>query len=153
MQDKKILIHSQNAIARDEKIDLLRFIGLAMIILAHVGSPTIILQLRNFDVPLMVLVSGASFALAYRNEPYASYVWKRIKRLLFPTWIFLTAYFSIMFATGFPMALPDLNKIAESYLLLSGIGYVWIIRVFLLVALVSPLILKFNNSPIMDCIC
>ncbi|SFK21637.1 hypothetical protein SAMN04488079_106193 [Methylophaga sulfidovorans] len=46
---------------RDHRIDLLRFIGLSMIIFAHVGPPSILFQLRNFDVPLMVLISGMSY--------------------------------------------------------------------------------------------
>lgn len=132
--------------ARDEKIDILRFIGLAMIILAHTNPSPLIAQLRNFDVPLMVLVSGASFALSYRYEAFTSYLWKRVKRLVFPTWIFLTVYFAVIFATNFPIVAPNIKTVIGSYILLSGIGYVWIIRVFLLVALVSPSILKFSNS-------
>jgi fucose 4-O-acetylase-like acetyltransferase len=125
---------------RNEKIDFLRFIGLAMIILAHVSPPALIFQLRNFDVPLMVLVSGMSFGLAYRFEPYLSYLWKRVKRLVFPVWIFLTGYFLVLFLF-WPVA-EDLSfdKIYHSYFLISGIGYVWIIRVFLLVALLAPFI-------------
>lgn len=33
-----------------------------------------------------------------------------------------------------------------SFLLLDGIGYVWIIRVFLLIALITPLLVQFNNG-------
>ncbi len=51
---------------RDEKVDLLRFVGLAMVVMAHVGAPTLLFQFRNFDVPLMVLLSGISFGLAWR---------------------------------------------------------------------------------------
>lgn len=135
---------------RNEKVDILRFIGLAMIILAHVEPQPLIFQLRNFDVPLMVLVSGVSFGLSYKGEPYVSYVWKRIKRLVFPVWISLTAYLLLMYATGYPKQLPDMQKIATSYLLISGIGYVWVIRVFLLVATVAPAImyLKRNTNPL-----
>lgn len=129
---------------RDEKVDILRFVGLAMIILAHVDPPSLIFQLRNFDVPLMILVSGISFGISYNGEPYASYVWKRIKRLLFPVWIFLTAYFLFMYTFGYPIQLPDAKIIGTSYLLLSGIGYVWIIRVFLLVAIAAPAIMHFS---------
>jgi fucose 4-O-acetylase-like acetyltransferase len=128
---------------RDEKIDILRFVGLAMIILAHVGPPSAIYQLRNFDVPLMVLVSGLSFRVSYKKEAYTSYVWKRIKRLVFPVWIFLTAYFLFVSLFEYPIQSPDNKTIITSYLLLSGIGYVWIIRVFLLVAIASPALLKF----------
>jgi fucose 4-O-acetylase-like acetyltransferase len=129
---------------RDNKVDILRFLGLAMIILAHVNPPEIIFQLRNFDVPLMVMISGISFSLSYKQESYKSYIWKRIKRLLFPLWIFLTCYFTLSFFTGYPIKLPSIRTILESYLLLSGIGYVWIIRVFLCMAALAPLIMNLH---------
>lgn len=46
---------------RNTYIDFLRFIGLTLIILAHVKAPVWITELRCFDVPLMVFVSGISF--------------------------------------------------------------------------------------------
>ncbi len=128
---------------RNERIDLLRFIGLAMIILAHTNPPEIIFQARNFDVPLMVVVAGLSFRASYRLEPYFTYLWNRVKRLIFPVWLFLTLYFLVVNKTGYPIALPNFRKIIESYLFLDGIGYVWIIRVFLLVSIVSPLIYSY----------
>jgi hypothetical protein len=112
-----------------------------MIILAHVSPPGIIFQLRNFDVPLMLIVSGMSFGFAFKEEPYSQYVWKRIKRLVFPVWIFLSAYF-VFFST--PES-NDYEVVLNSYLLLGGIGYVWIIRVFLLVALIAPFIYHFHK--------
>lgn len=131
---------------RDYRIDILRFIGLAMIIFAHVGPPDILFQVRNFDVPLMVLVSGMSFSLSYKDsESYLSYLWKRVKRLVFPVWIFLTIYFiaQIIF---YPHS-NNLNTkiVVTSYALISGIGYVWVIKVFLLVALVSPFLFAYNK--------
>ncbi len=130
---------------RDEKVDLLRFVGLAMVILAHVGPPEWLFQLRNFDVPLMVLLSGISFGLSWRDESYGAYVWKRVKRLVFPVWIFLTAYFVFVGLTGLLIRVPDIDTLISSYLLRSGIGYVWIIRIFLLVALIAPFILQFSR--------
>ncbi|UTA47595.1 acyltransferase [Simiduia sp. 21SJ11W-1] len=133
--------------ARDNRIDILRFIGLAMIVLAHVNPPYALSQLRNFDVPLMVLLSGMSFGLSYRpGEAFASYVYKRIKRLVFPVWIFLTGYFAVLFLIDSGNSDLTLAKIAGSYLLVDGIGYMWIIKVFLLVALVSPLLHRFNEA-------
>lgn len=131
---------------RNENIDILRFIGLAMIILAHVGPPGWLFQLRNFDVPLMVLISGVSYSLSHKIESYAAYLWKRVKRLLFPVWIFLTTYFFLMSVTGYPKPLPDLGTIATSYTLISGIGYVWVIRVFLMVALLAPFLHSFISK-------
>jgi len=117
----------------------MRFIGLIIIILAHTRPPSLIFNLRNFDVPLMVLISGASFKLSFNEkESYIFYIWKRINRLIFPVWIFLTFYF---IATYFYKSSSlNLLKIVESYFLVGGIGYVWIFRVFILVALVAPFI-------------
>lgn len=132
---------------RDRRIDFLRFMGLSMIVFAHVGPPGFLFQIRNFDVPLMVLISGMSFALSFaagHPEPYLSYVWKRFKRLVIPVWIFLSLLFATMYLTGLPSPLPNPSTMVDSYLLIFGIGYVWIIRVFLLVALAAPFILKAN---------
>lgn len=133
---------------RDIRIDFLRALGLAMILLAHVGPPAIVMQLRNFDVPLMVLISGMSFGLSYQQEAYSSYMWKRVKRLVFPVWIFLTIYFALIALLGLPFENLSIKRVLGSYLLIEGIGYVWIIKVFLLVALVSPLIYRLHkNTP------
>jgi peptidoglycan/LPS O-acetylase OafA/YrhL len=133
-----------SAMQRDERIDLLRFIGLMMVMLAHVYPPAWLSQLRNFDVPLMVLVSALSFGASYKAESYGSYVWARVKRLVFPVWLFLTLLFTLEWLTGFPQQLPSFEKILRTYELLDGIGYVWVIRVFLLVALVAPFIWRFH---------
>ena len=123
---------------RNYKIDFLRFIGLIMIILAHSSPDPIVFQIRNFDVPLMVFISGVSFNLSYKaNVSYRKYVLKRIKRLALPVWVFLTFYFIISIVCGINYSIIE---IATSYLFLSGIGYVWIIRVFLMVALIAPLL-------------
>ena len=131
---------------RDLRIDVMRVVGLLMIILAHVNPPGFIFQLRNFDVPLMVLVSGMSFALTYRAESYRQYFFKRFKRLVFPVWIFLTFYFSLNFLFEWPVQMPQGDVIRDTYFLIGGIGYVWIIRVFLLVAIIAPLIHSLSEK-------
>ncbi|MGF1909260.1 acyltransferase [Vibrio kasasachensis] len=136
---------------RDFDIDILRFIGLAMIVLAHVEPPGFIFQMRNFDVPLMVMISGMSFAISYDNkDSYCSFICKRISRLLLPVWLFLTGYFLLQWL--FIPNSDDLNfeTIMNSYLLIDGIGYVWIIKVFLLVSIVSPLLYRFHRNTISD---
>jgi len=128
---------------RDPRLDILRGIGLLCIILAHVGPPSSIFQLRNFDVPLMVLVSGASFSLSRaQNGKYGQYLFSRFVRLVIPTWIFLAIFFggtrlwSFIVSCQYPFSM---QKIISSFALLNGIGYVWVIRVFFLVALIAPL--------------
>jgi fucose 4-O-acetylase-like acetyltransferase len=129
---------------RDNRIDILRFIGLAMIMLAHVHPPSILFHLRNFDVPLMVLVSGMSFGLSYKaGASYMLYVWKRIKRLVFPVWFFLSGYYTVKYLLSSGGA-PELYTVFEAYLFIGG-DYLWIIRVFLLVALVAPAIYLYDR--------
>lgn len=132
---------------RDHNIDLLRFVGLSLIILAHVNPPSIVLNLRCFDVPLMVFVSGLT---CYKKDIQFSwgYLSHRFARLVFPVWIFLTVYFLMIYAAkfvGLDFGLT-FKQVYESYLLMDGIGFVWIIRVLLLIALVTPGLIKINQT-------
>jgi fucose 4-O-acetylase-like acetyltransferase len=131
---------------RDERIDFLRFLGLICIILAHAEPCKVIFQMRNFDVPLMVMVAGLSFRVSFKDETYLCYLWGRVKRLVLPVWLFLSIYFLAIKFAGYPIAMPSTQKIVFSYLLLNGVGYVWIIRVFLLVAIVSPFIYSYSRN-------
>ncbi len=132
-------------------IDVLRFIGLAMIVLAHVNPPDIIFQIRNFDVPLMVVVAGMSFFLSYqKSSSYSDYLVKRVARLVLPVWLFLCGYFLSLWLLMPSSEELNLRTIATSFLLIDGIGYVWIIKVFLLVALVAPIMYEFSIKTVSD---
>lgn len=132
---------------RENRIDLLRFIGLSLIILAHVHPGPYIFQLRNFDVPLMVIASGMAYGLSGNvRKAYFRHLVNRACRLVFPVWVFLTFYFIFLWITGYPQDLPGKNVIIESYLLCSGIGYVWIIRVFLLIAVIAHFVLALDKK-------
>lgn len=131
---------------RENSIDVLRFLGLSLVILAHVAPPHWLLQIRCFDVPLMVFVSGLTCSNK-RILNYKSFVMKRFKRLAFPVWIFLSFYLTIIVIAQSVHLIPYFltNKmVLESFFFLNGIGYVWIIRVFLLVMLATPILIKIN---------
>lgn len=132
---------------RDPRIDFLRFLGLSLIIFAHVDPPNWLFQLRNFDVPLMVLVAGLSFSNASEIPSYWGYLGKRIKRVLFPMWLFLCGYFMVLHGAWPSHEWLELKNLVASYSLLGvmGVPYVWIIRVFLLVAAIAPGIASFNR--------
>lgn len=138
---------------REDRIDVLRGIGLLCIILAHVEPPGILFQMRNFDVPLMVLVAGSAFAISTQNRPkfgYIKYIKNRFIRLVVPTWIFLLTFFIFTLIASRVMHKPypfSSHTILSSFLLLNGIGYVWIIRVFILVSLIAPFTLSYSKSP------
>lgn len=128
---------------RDTRIDLLRCIGVALVILCHAGPGSTISAWRSFDVPLLVMISGASFALSYRGNDYLLYIFKRFKRLVLPVWVFLTVYIPAenLMRLALGRKLIGWGEILSSYALIEGISYVWIFRVYFLMACISPLLL------------
>lgn len=137
---------------RDNRIDTLRALAITSIILAHSGPPNLLFQLRTFDVPMMSFLMGASFVISEQKnteESLKKYIWKRFKRLVLPTWVFLSLYFIIMSIEYLVLNrdIPFTKEIIlSSYTLESGIGYVWIIKVFLIISLLSPIIFKISKT-------
>lgn len=135
---------------RSVQIDFLRVLGLALIVLAHVNPPFWLYQLRDFDVPLMVFLSGLGSAQGGSGGGgYRAYVGKRFIRLIVPTWLFLTVFFvlmSVLHRVGVSKFDYTPQIVLASYLLWGGIGYVWIIRVFFCIALVAPLLAGFLSG-------
>ena len=118
-------------------------------IISHCKPHLFLMQLREFDVPLIVFLSGVSFVISSkksREQSYLAYCWKRFKRLVFPTWIFLCIYYMVLFVglsvTG--NLEVDWSSIIHNYTLMTG-WYVWIIRVFLIIALLSPPVYIFSK--------
>ena len=135
---------------RNIQLDILKVIGLCCIILAHTNAPTSVINVRSFDVPLLIVISGVLFARTTGSGEigFRDYVRKRLLRLLAPTWMFLTFFFSSVLLLVFLIKKPypfSPNQVLSSYALLTGIGYVWIVRVFILVALIAPLLLRIKR--------
>lgn len=131
------------------QMDILKFFGLAGVILAHTSPPEWLFQLRNFDVPLLVIVSGCLFMHSHnqagRPVAYGAYLTKRLKRLLMPAYLFFGVLFlgtflaCLVLGQEFPYTA---RQVVTTFTLTKGIGYVWIIRIFLLLALVAPFLLR-----------
>ena len=135
---------------RDCSLDFLRTVGLLCVILAHANVPQIIMGWRCFDVVLLVFVSGLSFLESKGNEQnYFAYLKKRICRLVFPTWKFLCIFFLFfgsLHSINHNLPIFSLKECVYSFLFISGIGYVWIIMVYLLVAAVLPALKRFLDK-------
>ncbi len=137
---------------RDTYIDILRAIGILSIILVHSDKPYWLGQLNLFNVPLMVFVSGLC-STGPNKKSYYEYVYSRLKRLIIPTWIFIILYLPFLYilykANVYHGMTFNANNILYSFLLLDktygGIGFVWIIRVFLLMMLVTPFVVKMSE--------
>lgn len=134
-------------VRRDVSIVFLRFVALTCIVIAHINPSPLIFQLRNFDVPLMVFLSGVSFRISGgNNDGYWHYALKRFKRLILPVWVFLAVYYSIVWIKDGEMLL--LTTMVSYYTLITP-WFVWIIRVFFVIALIASLVtgtlINFNK--------
>ena len=132
---------------RERYIDILRAFGLLSIIYVHVlFIPKCLLELNTFNVPLMIFVSGLCVPIELPN--LKEFYIKRIMRLIIPVWLFLSVYLiflSILYNYGICLYYLTPTMVWRSYMLLDGIGFVWVIRIFLLMMLVTPMILKLNK--------
>ncbi|HFT1964227.1 TPA: acyltransferase [Enterobacter ludwigii] len=127
---------------RIDKIDFLRFLGLSLIILAHVQPPLWLAQLRNFDVPLMFMVMGMSFYVTeHRHSSKIKYIISRFRRLVLPTWIFFFFFFAINECIALIFAIKNFTypqgHIITSFTLSSGLGFVWVIRLFFIISSIA----------------
>ena len=132
---------------RDTNIDILRGIGMLLIILAHVEFNFYVHTIRCFDVPLMVFVSGLSYANRKAQYDFSSFC-KRGFRLLFPLYIFLIFYLVIYFTlrkVNVDLG-PTKQEVFDTFLLKKGFGYIWIIRTFLIIAIISPFLISISNK-------
>lgn len=137
-------------INRDRRIDILRCLALLGIIVAHVNPSNLVMQLRSYDVPMMAFLSGVSYYLSIQGKEinYSQYLIKRFKKLIFPTWIFLTCFFIGTFLISVirnESYYFSQQKIIDSYTFLGGIGFVWIVWIFFSIALINPFLLYLNN--------
>lgn len=138
---------------RNIKLDLMRFSGVLVIMIAHSHPPVWLNQLRNFGSPLLIFGSALTYGYIYKTRTIDSgpFFKKRLKRLIVPAWIFLTIFFGVVF-----VALSLIGKdfqfskteVVQSYFFYKGIGFVWIFKVYLILALITPFGLKWSKSKI-----
>lgn len=137
---------------RDKKVDILRVIGTLLVILAHVSAPKAVIGLRTFDVCTLVMISGVSYVLSSnKKKSYQQYVVSRIKRLCLPAYFTAISIFALcgilcsLVGRQYPYTL---QQVIETFLFIGGrsggIGYFWIVRIYLLIALCFPVLQKIN---------
>lgn len=130
---------------RNYTIDLLRVLGTFTVIMAHIDPPNLLFQIRAFDVLMLVFISGMSF-VGSSKYTYKEYLIRRCDRLLKPTYICMTTLFLLCYACCSLLnkeQLYTIEDIGYSFILSDhGMGYIWIVKVYLLIALFSPFLNK-----------
>lgn len=130
---------------RDFYIDFLRAFGLLMLVVAHTWAPLPLATLRSFDVPLMVFISAICFKpIKMDIKSIGKYIKKRFLRIYLPVFIFVNFLFLCVWGIEFytKQHIFSIYQYLGSLLLLNypSIGYVWIMRVFLMIAIVLPFV-------------
>jgi hypothetical protein len=137
-------------IERNLNYDLIRLLGLLIIMIAHSSPPDWLFQLRNFGTPLLVVGSGLTYTLIYSSKKIeiGEFYSKRLKRLVLPAWIFLSFFFLFFYAASEVTAKEypfNLKKILGSYTFMDGIGFVWVFKIYLMLALITPIAIHLNK--------
>lgn len=136
------------SVKRDARIDTMRTLGTLLVILAHVATPTVLQKIRSFDVVMLVFISGLSFSQK-KDVSYGTYIWQRVKKLVLPTYVVITCLFAGIFVACSIFGRSQLfsgNDILKSYVFADGIGYIWIVKVYMLIAAVSPLVYRLAKQ-------
>ena len=136
--------------SRNKAIDILKTTGILTIMLSHSqGLPYIVNYLRNYEVILLVLVSGMLFKDCEQKSLSWAYIKKRLSRIVIPTWLFLIIFFTLLFVASIILHIPfpySVGDIIESFTMTNGIGYVWIMLVYCFIAIGLPLIWILYNK-------
>ncbi|MDV7750019.1 acyltransferase [Enterococcus faecium] len=127
-------------------IDYLKVIGLFLVILAHVNAPGWLMQIRSFDVPLLVFLSAYLAGKSFNNYNVRSYYKKRILRLAVPAWLFLVVFYAVIIVVYEKPSGVDVLKAfffqRDAYM----VGMLWVIWVYLVCAFLMPLLLKMGYN-------
>ncbi len=136
-------------------LDLLKAICIVGIMITHVSPPTMVLMIRTFIPVLLVTISAFMGGVSYKKhynvkqkteffKDYMSYFISRFKRLVIPAWILIIVYFIYQFLIGNTFGLK--YYIASFMLTTYGMSYVWIVLVFLYVALLVPIFCRYETQ-------
>lgn len=137
---------------RNNKIDILRFLGIILIILAHCDAPLEINNFRCFDVILLVFISAYMYDenKCVNKNTYILYLKNKAKRLLKPTYFFIISFSLVLFIGYRLMGREELFGVKQMFnsLLLceDSVGYVWIMKVYFINALLAPLFVYLQKK-------
>ncbi|WP_298824991.1 acyltransferase [uncultured Piscinibacter sp.] len=136
---------------RNLSIDVLRVIGGLVVMSAHVKLPPWLFQLRNFGAPMLVVVSALAMQVVHGRQPMdaVAFLRRRLPKLTLQPWAFLAIFFvcaevaALVAGRSFPFSRQD---VLDSFTFSGGIGYLWIFRVYILVALITPPMLHLYGA-------
>ena len=133
---------------RDYAVDIIKTLGTLLIVLSHVW-PSKMLGFRSVAPCIMVFASGMTFRYqGSTSKDYIRYVYKKFRRLVMPTWVFVVIYYTIsafgaQFSEGWAFSRKD---IILSFLMIGGLKQLWFVRVIVILAILAPVLSIIAHS-------
>ncbi len=135
---------------REPALDYLKCIALTGLVIGNITTNDHLFQLCCFGVNLLIIVSAMLAARTFTDCRSANqkqflkdYYVRRFFRLAIPAWIFITFY--LLLNVIFNFQTLSSGQIIRSYLFQEGsVGNVWIIYVYLICALLMPLLVNLD---------
>ena len=130
------------------EIDDIRGISIILMILIHTNAYFLAdkisydtLELSQFAVVAFIFCSAYLFYLkqqVYGWKEFFSHLWKRVKRLVVPYYIFFAIYFLIVIVKQ-PKYL-DVSYLSQNIFLYGGLDFNWLVLLFIELAILMPFI-------------
>jgi peptidoglycan/LPS O-acetylase OafA/YrhL len=139
---------------RNTAYDIIKIVAVISAMLVHFELNTNISQILAYSVPLLIFLSGI-LSSSSQNNNYGFYLLKRVKRIVFPSYVMICF---VMIARLFVFLCNkgdfySFDRVLQTIFLCDyGIGYIWITRIFLIIAVATPVLSKINNKVENDCV-
>ncbi len=115
---------------------------------------TVATSMLLITMPIVFFISGASYSLA-SGKSYLQYVWRRVKRIVFPYYIFVVLTTALYFIYNCVIKSNDSGEFLRDFIdkgyynIFSGklydFNHLWFIPPYLAVALLLPLLSKIKS--------
>jgi fucose 4-O-acetylase-like acetyltransferase len=140
---------------RDTTIDFLRGLSVILIVLIHVNAyfwtvpmANILANYSQFAVQVFVFCSAFVYFAKKTDAPFnLSYIWKRVKRLVIPYYIFVIFFF--LFILFIKHESLSLQSISKWIFLLGDRDLNWLVVLFLDFLFLMPLLRYFYSKQIL----
>ncbi len=139
---------------RNTAYDIIKIFAVLSAMLVHFALNNSLSQMLAYSVPLLIFLSGI-LTSSSKNNNYKLYLLNRVKRIVFPSYVMI-CFIILARLIVFLCHKGDFysfDRVLQTIFLCDyGIGYIWITRIFLIIAVAKPIVSKINNIVENDCI-
>ncbi len=129
--------------------DILRFLGMSLIYWGHLGvSDNLLLYIFSHHVPLFFFMSGCFAKLTPQDGSFFSFLWKKVRSIVFPYIFFTLLFYVLQLITGELSfkALPMALLVSAKGIRNQAPGPLWFFTCLFLVVIAFELIKRIMSA-------